>query len=83
MRKLSLYLLIPKNICAHNSPWLPEQGTATEMVVYAYDEKQAREIADSNAGRENAHRWKPWKSDRWSQCIKLNDKPQTISIIWK
>lgn len=79
---MHLYLLIPINVYAHNSPWFPTRGTVSEMIIMAKSEEQAREIANDHAGTENNHRWKPWKHPRWSQCVKLKNKPQVISLLY-
>lgn len=78
---MNLYLLMPIDTQRYNSPWFNSKGTVAEMVVLAETESQARQIASDNAGAENRTQ-KPWKNRKLTQCVKLKNIPQVVSLIY-
>lgn len=59
------------------SPWYPLKGTASEMIVWASSETEARRLA-SAAGAYESRRSKPWKSKEWSDCEVVDLSAPTV-----
>lgn len=80
---MKLFLLRPINeLWTEYYPWEPWYDKCFGFVVSAIDEKQARILADQEAGDENRGNLKPWIDEKYSTCVELKaeDMPEQIII---
>jgi len=66
-----IFILRPKKGCDDWEPWYDK---AFGFIVFAENEKEARELADKEAGDENGwgdHKRNPWLDEKKSTCEKL------------
>lgn len=86
---MPIYLLKPldefdvnKNRSNEN-PWLIERTPYDKVfgfVIRAKDSKEARRIADNNAGDENHGDVSPWLSPKCSSCRQIKDGASSIIL---
>lgn len=69
MKHLELYILNP--IPCNNDAWEPWYDKAFGFVVEAHSSKEARLVADSDGGDENADGTNPWLDPEQSTCERL------------
>jgi hypothetical protein len=72
---MKLWLLSPiDDLNEDGNPWYPWFDKVFGFVVRAETEKEARAMADRNAGEENheiSYSIKPWMDARYSSCVEL------------
>lgn len=73
---MKLWILRPvESLSDSESPWEPWYDKAFGFVVLAADEKEARRLADKEAGDENrdndCNTIHPWLESKYSTCIEL------------
>ena len=79
---MKVYELIPvENLPLNDNPWEPWYDKNFGFIIRGENEKEAREIANENAGDENrgeflrektANTKTPWLDEKYSTCIEIS-----------
>ena len=81
---MKVFILRPKNeLPVNDNPWEPWYDKIFGFIIRADNEKEAREIANENAGDENigeflskktANTNTPWLDEKYSTCVEISNE---------